>query len=195
LHDTYFDFMKLYKRLLSTAPFVVVVFCYYKFDNPDEKCNVPIYAIIVPGFFILLVLTGILAGVATFRTGKSDKQTTEPISFSISLISVLFVIYNLTCRGHTNGDKWIYAENKKSKSIFPAQDLTLRKNGNFTYSPDSDCSISGQYRKRGDTIFFDKKTIDRVTGDITSIYLLQSNKLVPLYDTINKITFTIMDTH
>jgi hypothetical protein len=185
--------MKFYKRLLSTIPFVVIAFGYYKFDNPDKKCNVPIYAIIILFFFGSLLLTGILAGVATFQKRRFDKQTPEPITFSISLVTVLFIIYNLTFRGHTNGDKWIYAENKRLNNIFPSQDLTLRKNGNFTYSPDSDCSISGEYKKRGDTIFLDKKTIDRVNGEITTIYLLKSNKLVPLFDTTNKITFTIID--
>jgi len=195
LHATYFDFMKFYKRLLSTLPFVVVAFCYYKFDNPDEKCNVPIYAIIALFFFVLLLLTGALAGVATFQKRRSDKQGPEPITSSISLVTVLFLIYSLTFRGHTAGDKWIYAENKKLNNIFPAQDLTLRKNGNFTYSPDSDCSFSGEYKKRGDTIFFDKKSIDIVNEEIAAIYLLKSNKLVPFYDTGNKITFTTKRFH
>ena len=186
--------MKLYIRLLLTIPFVVVAFGYYQFYNPDEKCLGLIDVIIILVFYGFLLLTGILALVGTLRKKQSDKQTPEPITFSISLVTFLFLIYNFTFRGHTHGDKWIYAENKNLDEQFPSQDLSLRKNGNFTFSPNLDCSISGEYKKIGDTIIFDKETIDRTNKQMTTTYLLKSNKLTPLFDTVNKITFTITET-
>ena len=185
--------MKLYLRLLLTIPFVVVTYGYYKIANPDEICNGPLSAIIILVIYAFLLLTGILAAIAIFRKRQSDKPTPEPIAFSISLVTLLFIIYNLTFRGHTNGDKWIYAENKNLNDRLQSQDLTLRKNGNFTFSPNSDCSFSGDYKKIGDTVIFDKKTIDKTNQEMTTVYLLKSNKLIPLFDTANKITFTVTE--
>ena len=94
--------------------------------------------------------------------------------------------------GHTNGDKWIEAESKNLSDWQESKWLTLRKNGNFTFSPNSDCGFSGEYKKNGDTISLDKNIID--SSYISSVYLLKSNKLVPLSDTTNKITFTVTET-
>lgn len=185
--------MKLYLRLLLTIPFIVVTFGYYKICNPDEICNSPLSALIIIAVYCILLLTGILATIATFHKRQSDK-TLEPISLSILLITSLFIIYNLTLRGHRSGDEWIHAENKNLNDESESQSLTLRKNGNYTFYPNSDCAFSGQYKKVGDTIFFDKEMIHKKVPEMTDAYLLKSNKLIPLFETENKITFTISDT-
>jgi hypothetical protein len=189
--------MKLHVRLFLTIPFVIVVFGYYNIFNPDEVCiGGPIDQIIILIAFSLLIVTGILALVATLRKKHSDKPTPEPISLSISLITLLFLIYDLTFRGHTKGDEWIYAENKDIKQISFSQNLTLRKNGNFTVGltdPYLDCSFSGKYKKVGDTIILDKEIISKTSGKLAAIYLLQSDKIVPLVDTTNKIVFTVSE--
>ncbi|MFT3705550.1 MAG: hypothetical protein QM802_24485 [Agriterribacter sp.] len=187
--------MKLYKRLLLTIPFVVVTFGYYKLDNPDEICLGPIYAIIMIAVYGVLLLTGFLAAVATFRRRPTDdKPTPEPITLSISLVALLFIVYDLTLRGHRNGEKWIDAECKNLSDMAESQRLSLRKNGNFTFSPNLDCAFSGEYKKIGDTIIFDKEMIEKIIPEMTTVYLLRSDKLIPLFDTINKITFTITQT-
>lgn len=183
--------MKLYKRLLLTIPFVVIAFGYYKIENPDAICNGPISAVIMLVFWGFLLLTGILAAIATFKKKQFDKPTPEPITLTISLITLLFIIYSMAFRGHTNGDKWIEAENKNLNDWQESKWLTLRKNGNFTFSPNADCRFSGEFKKIGDTIILDKNIID--TNKISSVYLLKANKLVPLFDTKNKITFDVTE--
>ena len=106
---------------------------------------------------------------------------------------IILVIFSFL-PGHTNGEKWIYAVNKDSLHSLSKQDLTLRKNGNFTVNlneVDFACSISGSYVKNRATIILDQTAIDRTNSKMTSMYLLTSNELVPLLDTINKITFSI----
>lgn len=41
----------------------------------------------------------------------------------------------------------------------------------------------------------DQAAIDRTDSKITSMYLMKSNELIPLLDTINKITFKITRTN
>ncbi|MGN6437612.1 MAG: hypothetical protein ACTHMM_13815 [Agriterribacter sp.] len=186
--------MKSYLRLLQTIPFVVVTYGYYKIANPDEICNSPLSAIIILAIYCFLLLTGILATMATFGKRQSDRRTPEPFSLSILLITLLFISYNLTLRGHRNGEKWIYAENKNASDMLEPKGLTLRRNGNFTFYPNNDCAFSGEYKKMGDTIVFNKEMIDKAIPEMTTIYLMKSSKLVPLFDTANKITFTISNT-
>lgn len=154
-------------------------------------CNSPVSAIIFLVIYGILLLTGILAFTTAFRKRPADKSTPEPISLSVSLIALLFIIYNMTLRGHRTGDEWIHAENKNLNDIQESQDLTLRKNGTFTFCPNRDCAFSGEYNKLGDTIIFDNETIDKVAPEMTTVYLLKSDKLIPLFDTVNKVTFKI----
>jgi hypothetical protein len=172
--------VKLYIRLLLTIPFVLVTFVFYKLSNPDAVCNGPLTAIIMVVVYGSLLLIGIFAAVAAFRKKQFDKPTPEPITLTISLITLLFIIYDMTFRGHTNGDIWIEAENKNLSDWQESKWLTLRKNGNFTFSPNADCGFSGKFKKIGDTIILDKDIIH--TNEISSVYLLKVDKLVPLFD-------------
>lgn len=177
-----------------TIPFVVVAFCYYKIDNPDEKCFGLVNIVIRLIFYVFLFVTGVIAIIATTRGRKFERLKFEPITLSVSLITFLVIIYHLTFRGHIYGDKWIYAETKSLSNISSYQYLTLRKNGNFTvglFAADFGCSFSGEFRKIGDTIVFDKRIIDKTNEKITTTYWLQPDKLVPLFDTTGKITFVI----
>lgn len=183
--------MKLHKRLLLTLPFIVVTFGFYKLSNPDAVCKGPISAIVMLISLGLLLLTGILAAIATLRKGQFDKPRPDPITLSISMITLLFIIYSMTIRGHRKGDIWIEAENKNLNNWQESKWLTLRKNGNFTFSPNADCAFSGGFRKTGDTIILDKNTIG--INEISSVYLLKSNELVPLSDTTSKIIFTVTE--
>lgn len=183
--------MKLHKRFLMTLPFIVVGFGFYKLSNPDAVCNGPISAIVMLISFGLLLLTGILAAIATLQKGQFDKPTPEPITLSISMITLLFIIYGITIRGHIKGEIWIEAENRNLNDWQESKWLTLRKNGNFTFSPNADCAFSGEFRKAGDAIILDKNTIDN--DEISSVYLLKSNELVPLFDTTSKIMFTVIE--
>lgn len=185
--------MKGYVRVLLTIPFVVVTYGYYKVVNPDEYCNGPLSAMIILAIYSFLLLTGVLAGVATFRKRQYDKQTPEPISLFILVIALLFILYNLTLRGHRNGEVWIHAENKNLQAGLEPQGLTLRKNGNFTFNPNSDCAFSGEYKKIGDTIIINKESTSKGIPEIAPTYIVKSSKLIPLVDTTDKITFTILN--
>jgi hypothetical protein len=187
--------MKLYKRLLMTTPFVAFAFAYYKFWNPDYSCQGMADIAINFIFYPLLIITVILALVGAVRKRQSANLKAEPITLSIILLTILFLIYNSTLRGHTNGDKWICAESKNS-SLLSTQDLTLRKNGNFTVDlnhADFGCSISGRYKKSGDTIVLEEAAINRTDEKMTTTYLVRSNQLIPLLDTANKTTFDIKE--
>ena len=175
-----------------------MTFGYCKFNNPDEKCQ-GLANLMFDGFFIILFLISlILALRGIFRKRKLNKTKFEPITLSITTVTFIILIFYPLLVGHTRGDKWISAENKDTTQLISRQNLTLRKNGNFTVDlieADFSCSISGKYKKAGDTILLDEATIHRTNSKITSKYLLQKNDLVPLIDTINKITFKIAQTN
>jgi len=109
----------------------------------------------------------------------------------------LFLLYSWTFRGHTNGDKWILAESKKDDDGLESHILILRKNGNFTVNSnyiDFGSSTSGSYKKNGDTIILDRSAVDRAAEEITTVYLIKSGELIPLFDTTNKWTFKVTQT-
>lgn len=191
--------LKFYSRLLLTIPFIIVTFGYCKLNNPDEKCQ-GLANLMLDGFFIILFLISlILALRGIFHKRKLNKTKFEPIfTLSITTVTFIILIFYQFLGGHTRGVKWISAENKDTTQLISKQNLTLRKNGNFTVDlveADFGCSISGKYKKVGDTILLDEATIDRTNSKITSKYLIQKNELVPLIDTINKITFKIAQTN
>lgn len=129
-----------------------------------------------------------------FRKRKLNKTKFEPVTLSITTVTFIILIFYPLLAGHTRGVKWISAENKDKTQLISRQTLTLRKNGNFTVDlveADFSCSISGKYKKVGDTILLDEATIERTNSKIASTYLVQKSQLVPLIDTINKITFKI----
>jgi hypothetical protein len=179
------------------VPLIILTFGYCKLHNPDEQCEGLANVMIDLFFYIFLLVTIILALVGTFRKTRLLKTKFEPITFSITILTLLILVIFSFLTGHTNGEKWIYAENKNSIHSLSKQDLTLRKNGNFTINlieADFSCSISGSYVKNRDTIILDQTAIERTNSQMTSMYLLKSNELVPLLDTINKITFSITKT-
>jgi hypothetical protein len=191
--------LKLYSRLLLVVPLIVLTFGYCKLHNPDERCEGLANIMIDLFFYISLLVTIILSLVGTFRKTQLLKTKFEPITFLIIILTLLILVIFAFLPGHTKGEKWIYAENKNSTHTVSKQNLTLRKNGNFTVDlieADFNCSISGSYLKKGDTILLDQVTIDRTYPDskMTSTYLMKSNELIPLFDTINKTTFNIAQT-
>lgn len=187
--------MKLYSRLLLVVPLIILTFGYCKLHNPDEQCEGLANIMIDLFFYISLLVTIILSLVGTFRKTQLLKTKFEPITFSITILTLLILAIFSFLPGHTSGERWIYAVNKDSLHSLSKQDLTLRKNGNFTVNlneVDFGCSISGSYLKNRDTIILDQTAIERTNSQMTSMYLMESNELVPLLDTINKITFSIM---
>ena len=190
------DAVKLYVRLLLTVPLIILTFCYCKLYNPDEQCGGLANVMIDLFFYIFLLVTIIFALIGAFRKTQLLKTKFEPITLSILILTLLILVTCSFLTGHTNGEKWIYAANKKSIHTLSKQSLTLRKNGNFTVNLDEvdfSCSISGSYIKDRDTILLNQAAIDKTNAQMTSIYLLKSNELIPLLDTINKITFLITE--
>jgi high-affinity K+ transport system ATPase subunit B len=188
--------VKFYKRLLLTIPFIIVTIWYCRFNDPDEKCE-GLANLMIKGFFIfLLLVTIIIALIGIFHRQRLQKTKFEPISLSITILTFLILIFCTFSSGHTKGQKWIEAENKEAVKQVSKQNLTLRKNGNFTIDLieiEFGCSISGTFKKNKDTIILDKETVDKTNRRITTTYLIKSNEIVPLYDTVNKITFRIKD--
>lgn len=186
--------MKFYLRFLLTVPLIALTFSYCKLHNPDEQCEGLANLIINLFFYLFVLIALILALAGTFRKTQLLKTKFEPIILTIVIFTLLTAITFFSFKGHTNGEKWIYGENKKSSGSLSSQNLTLKSNGNFTINlneADFSCSISGSYLKKGDTILLDQAATAKTNSQITSIYLLKKNDLKPLIDTINKITFSI----
>jgi hypothetical protein len=164
--------------------------------NPDVDCDGLVNTITNTSFYILLITTIAIALIAIFRKRQSNKFRADPISLLLVVSSLFTLIFYAKMQGHTNGEKWIAAENRNINHALSTQELLLRKNGHYTihlYEADFGCSISGSYTKKGDTIFFEEESVVKTSPNISPVYLIQSNKLIPLFDTMNKITFTIRE--
>ena len=188
--------MKIYNRLLLTVPFAIVTYGFCKFNDPDDKCSGIADLITEILFYVALLVTVIFAFIGALRNRPRDKFRFSPVSLAIIIFSILALVYNSSFRGHTKGDIWLNAESKISTKI-SGQDLTLRKNGNFTFKIidfDFSCSISGKYKKNGDTILFEKETVDKTALKLARTYLFRVNMLVPISDTTNKVIFKIVST-
>lgn len=188
--------MKIYTRLLLTVPFAIVIYEFCKFNDPDDRCSGIADLITEILFYATLLVTIVFAFVGALRNRPIDKLRFSPIPLVTIIFSILALVYNSFFRGHTTGAKWLYAESKISTKI-SGQDLILRKNGNFTFNiidVDFSCSISGKYKQKGDTILFDKETVDKTALKLATTYLLGPDALVPVRDTINKTVFKIVST-
>jgi hypothetical protein len=178
-------------------PLITLTFGYCKSHDPDEQCSGLADMMINILFYISFLVTIILSLVGTFRKTQLLKTKFEPITFSVTTLTLLILVIFSLLPGHTKGEKWIFAESKNSIHSVSKQNLTLRKNGNFTIDlieADFGCSISGHYTKKSDTIILDQAAIDKSDSQMTSMYLMKSNELIPLLVTTNKITFSIRQT-
>lgn len=173
---------------------LTIAFCIL--HNPDTDCNGLANMMTDTIFYALLVITITLALTGIFRKRQSNKFKAEPISALLLIISLLILVFYANLEGHTNGEKWLTAGYTQTGNSLSTQKLLLRKNGDFTislYEADFGCDISGSFTKKGDTIYLDEASVAKTNPNISSVYLMQSNKLIPLLDTINKITFTIKE--
>lgn len=186
--------MTLFSRLLLILPFTIVTISYCKLYDPNENYQGIAHSIF-NGFFILLFLLSILLTLrGIIHKRRLDKTKFEPVTLSLTILTIIFLFSHHFIGNHTTGEIWITAENKNVKQILSKQYLILRKNGNFTVKSveaDFGCSISGKYKRLGDTISLDQTTVDKTNSKITSKYLIQKTDIIPLVDPINKITFNI----
>jgi hypothetical protein len=189
--------LKLVKRLLLTLPFVLVTLVYNYFNDPDDMCqgladmvrNVLLYT------FLLLTLT--LAVFAISEKQQFANLKFEPFSMTVTILTLIFLLFSFFYRGHTNGEIYLTAENKTARPINEKQVLTLRKNGNFTITfseTDFSCSVSSIYKQVGDTIIFDNSIIDKTASKMTTKYLIKEKQIIPISDTTDKIFFNVLET-
>ena len=170
---------------------------YHYFNDPDNICqgladmvrNALLYA------FLLVALT--LAAFANFKKQQHTTLKFEPISMTVTILTLILLGYNFFDHGHTTGEKYLTAENKTVNLGSERQVLTLRKNGNFTITfsaTDFSCSVSSIYKQLGDTIVFDKSIIDKTASKMTTKYLIKEKQIIPISDTTDKILFNIIET-
>ena len=87
------------------------------------------------------------------------------------------------------GTKWIEAKSENYDAQPSAQILTLRKNGTFkVYLREDDftCYYSGNYKKMGDTLCFEKSIIKQTSSKMTFQYLVKDKTLLPLTNETNE---------
>jgi len=137
------------------------------------------------GVFIILFAVSIwLAFRGTFRKKEINKRKPEPITLTITLVTLVILIVGKIFGQDFKGSTWIYAETNGDK--LETQALTLRKNGTFKVDlghVNFSCFFSGHYQRQGDTIILDKDVVGQTNSLLTTKYLLQDTLLVPLNDT------------
>jgi len=136
--------------------------------------------------WILLVITFILALVATLRKRQSERLRAERFSLTITLFTLTALVVGGFWGDNLKGSVWLEAKTQGYISQHSSLDLTLRKNRTFTVhlnETDFSCYYTGDYQKINDTLYFDKETIAKTDLKMTTLYLLHDRKLLPLIDT------------
>jgi len=166
-----------------------VTYFYLRFSLADNGCS-GLMDLFFGGVFIILFAVSIwLAIRATFRKRETIKRKPEPITLTITLVTLAILIVGKIFGQDLKGSVWIYAEANAGK--LETQTLTLRKNGTFKVDlghVDFSCYFSGHYQKLGDTIILDKDVIAQTNSLLTTKYLFQDTLLVPLNDPNNDST-------
>ena len=176
--------MKLLTRLLLAVPFIVVTYFYLRFTLADSGCSGLLDLFFGIVFIILFAVSVWLAFRGAFRKREINKGTPEPITLTITLLTLTLLIVGKFFGQDFKGSTWIYAKANTDK--LETQALTLRKNGTFKVDlghVDFSCYFSGNYQKLGDTIVLDKDVIAQTNSQLTSNYLLQDTLLIPIKDT------------
>ena len=122
--------------------------------------------------------------MATFRKRQSNGNKPEPITLTITLLTLSILIIGKVFGDDFKGKIWIYA--KTNDQDLSHQSLTLRDNNTYRvdlHQVDFTCYFSGNFKKLGDTILLDKSVIEQTHSLLTEKYLIGSNSLVPLPDT------------
>lgn len=161
-----------------------MTYVYLRFTLADSGCS-GLLDLFWGIIFILLFAVSIwLAFRGTFHKREINNGKPEPITLTITLATLVFLIVGKFFGQYFKGSTWIYAKANTDK--LETQALTLRKNGTFKVDlshVDYSCYFSGNYQKLGDTIVLDKDVITQTNSQLTSNYLLQDTLLIPIKDT------------
>ncbi len=113
-------------------PFVIATLLYIYFNDPDDICYGLVHLVQNVLLYAFLTLGLLLAAIAIYKKRQVPDVKFEPVSFTIIFFSMTTLCYHFTFCGHTNGDKFLTAENRDIDFFNEKKVLTLRKNGNFT---------------------------------------------------------------
>ena len=160
-----------------------MTFFYLRLNLADNGCWGLIEVMYTVLLFILFIVTIPVAFIAAYRKRQTHTKKPEPITLTITLVTLAVLIIWKIFGEDFKGSIWIYAEANKDK--LSNQYLTLRNNGTFKVDlghVDFSCYFSGQYQKHTDTIILDKDVVAQTNSLLTTKYLLQDNLLIPIND-------------
>jgi len=158
-----------------------VTFLYLHLNLSDEGCWGLIEGTYTVLLFILFTVTIPVAFIAAYRKRQTHTKKPEPITLTITLVTLAVLIIGKIFGEDFKGSIWISAEANKEKPS--NQYLTLRNNGTFKVDlghVDFSCYFSGQYQKHMDTIILDKDVVAQTDSLLTTKYLLHDNLLIPI---------------
>ena len=156
---------------------------YLRFTLADNGCSGLMDYFFGVFFFIVFAISILLAYKATFSKRQAYDKKPEPITLTITLLTLAVLIIGRVFGEDFKGSKWIYAKNNQT---FSSATLTLRKNGTFRVDisgADVGCYFSGHYQNQGDTILLDKNVIEQTHSTLATKYFLIDSLLIPVVDT------------
>lgn len=173
--------MKHSIRFLLTVPFILITFFYLRISLDDNGCS-GLMDLLFGALFITLFAVSIwLAFRAIYPKLELNKRKPEPISLTITLVTLAILIAGKIFGQDIKGSTWIYAEANTDK--LETQALTLRENGTFKVElghADFSCYFSGHYQKYGDTVVLDKDIIAQTNSVLTVDYVVKDTLLIPI---------------
>ena len=173
--------MKHSTRLLLTVPFILVTFFYLRISLDDDGCS-GLMDLFFGALFITLFAVSIwLTFRALYPKQELSKRIPEPISLTITLITLAILIVGKIFGQDFKGSTWIYAKANAEK--LETQALTLRENGTFKVElghADFSCYFSGHFQKHGDTVVLDKDVIAQTNSLLTVTYLMRDMLIIPI---------------
>ncbi len=175
--------MNIYKRFLFVIPFLIAAYFFAAKQLADNDCRGLVDFAISIAQIIFCTVTFIIALIATLKKRESAKLKIEPITGTITLLTLLTIFVCGLYADRLKGKVLLLAESENFSHIPGGQKLKFRENGRVTlYKIETDfsCYETSDYKIIGDTFLLDKTQEVFERGIVSNKYVKTGHNLIPL---------------
>ncbi len=175
--------MNIYKRFLFVIPFLIAAYFFAAKQLADNDCRGLVDFAISIAQIIFCTVTFIIALIATLKKRESAKLKIEPITGTITLLTLLTIFVCGLYADRLKGKVLLLAESENFSHIPGGQKLKFRENGRVTlYKIETDfsCYETSDYKIIGDTFLLYKTQEVFERGIVSSKYVKTGYNLIPL---------------
>ncbi len=175
--------MTIYKRFLFVIPFLIAAYFFVAKQLADNDCSGLVDFAISLVQIIFCIVTFVFAIITTLRKRESEKLKIEPITGTITLLTLLTIFACGLYADRLKGKVLLLAKSESFSHTSNGQKLKFRENGRVTLYDsytDFSCYKTSDYKASGDTFFLDNTQQVFESGIVSRKYLKVGRNLIPL---------------